>query len=78
MQKGASLWPPEMEEIDVVFVAQKNQVVLPVIDRPCERHGIPALRIPCQSHQRISHLAESLRGVWLAPLGIVERIVKRR
>jgi hypothetical protein len=24
MQKGKSFWPPEMEEIDVVFIAQKN------------------------------------------------------
>ena len=78
MQEGTSFGPPEMEEIDVVSIAQKSQVVLPVINRPCERHGVPSLGIPCQRRQRISHLAESLRSFWPAPLGIVEPIVKRR
>ena len=45
MPKGCCR-PPEMEEVDIVSCMQEEQIALPVVNSPLQRHRIPALGIP--------------------------------
>src|ERR1700681_2050789 len=67
----------EVEEAEVVSVAQKHQVALPVTNRPSERHSVPSPGVSRQGGQRIGQLLESLRGQRRAPFRIIDGTVQR-